>query len=257
MDVQKTLWPLTCLWFNHTTLQHYMKHILFLVVLFVGMEQLSAQCSITPSCTLTGGGYCSDPAYGNNLPNATEQVSYNSTIQISVASSFSNVIVDSMEVISVAGLPLGLSYSINPTSGIIHGGSNGCILIAGTPAAGSAGTYTVMANMNAYVNVTPNPVPGTVIWNLTVSTPAGIANVTANTANLVIAPNPAGSEINLTANFHFQKVGIFDALGNLILLQDGNSAYQARIDISKLTAGFYFAKICDEDKIIIRKFFKE
>jgi hypothetical protein len=230
------------------------KSLLFLGLFLAGIISLQAQCTITPSCTVTSG-YCSAPATGSALPNATEQVAYSTTIQLSVGTSYSIATIDSAQVTSLTGLPTGLSYSTNPTSGVVQGGSNGCILIAGTPAAGSAGTYTATAAVTAYTNF--GPFPGTLTWSLTVNGTSGITNLSANAENVVIAPNPAKSEVNVTADFHFQKIRVYDALGNLSLTQDVNGAYKATVDLSKLNTGIYFIQIVDGTKVATRKFIKE
>lgn len=216
---------------------------------------LKAQCTIAPTCTVTTG-YCSTPAANSSLPAATEQIAYSTTIQVSVGTSYSIATISDATVTSVSGLPSGLSAAGNPSSGVIAGGGSGCFAITGTPAAGSAGAYTVTANVS--VNTNFGVFPTTITWNLAVSSPAGIANFsTSNIATILLAPNPAKTELNVTADFHFQKVNIFDALGNLALSQDVNGEYKTMLDLNKLNAGIYFLQVIDGSKIVTRKFIKE
>ncbi|HWY37390.1 MAG TPA: T9SS type A sorting domain-containing protein [Bacteroidia bacterium] len=230
------------------------KALLFLSLFVAGMTGIQAQCTITPSCTVTSG-YCSTPAAGSSLPNATELVAYSTVIQVTIGTTYSVATINNATVTAVTGLPSGLSYSLNPTSGVINGGSSGCMLISGTPAAGSAGTYSVTANVTA--NTSFGPFPTTIVWTLTVSAAAGIVDLSANPSNLVIVPNPAKSEVNLTSDFHFQTIRVFDALGNLSMTQEVNGAYKALLDLGKLNAGIYFLQVTDGNKIVTRKFIKE
>lgn len=232
-----------------------MKKTLLLLSLFtVSLGSMFAQCTIAPSCTPTSG-YCSTPAAGSALPNATETTAYSTVIQVSLATSYSIATINNATVTAVTGLPTGLSYSTNPTNGVINGGSSGCILIAGTPAAGSAGSYTVTANVTLNTNL--GAFPTTLTWNLTVDAVSGIVQFSGNAATVLIAPNPAKTEMNVTADFHFQKVRIFDALGNLSLSQEVNGAYKTTLDLGKLNAGIYFLQIVDGNKVATRKFIKE
>ncbi|HXD94074.1 MAG TPA: T9SS type A sorting domain-containing protein [Bacteroidia bacterium] len=233
-----------------------MKKSILLVSLFTVMVMgLKAQCTIAPTCSVTTG-YCTTPAAGASLPPATEMIAYSTTIQVSVGTTFSGATINNGTVTSVTGLPAGLSYSINPSNGVIAGGGNGCMLISGTPATGSAASYTVTASVS--VNTNFGTLPATITWNLTVNSPAGIASFTPNNAStLLLAPNPAKTEMNVSADFHFQKVRVFDALGNLALTQDVNGASTTTVMVDKLNSGFYFLQVTDGNKVVTRKFIKE
>jgi len=233
-----------------------MKKTLLLLSLFTVMViGVKAQCTIAPTCTLTTG-YCSTPAGNTNLPDATEQVAYSTTIQVTMGTSYSVATISSATVTSVSGLPTGLSYSLNPSNGVIAAGGSGCALIAGTPATGSAGTYTVTANVSVTTNF--GVFPATITWNLTVDGTAGIVNFSSNNgATLLMAPNPAKTEMNVSADFHFQKVRVYDALGNLALTQDVNGENKTTVMVDKLNSGFYFLQVTDGNKVVTRKFIKE
>jgi hypothetical protein len=229
------------------------KSLLLFSLLIAGVISIKAQCTITPGCTPNP--YCSTPAANSALPPATETTAYSTVIQVSIASTYSSVPITNATITSMTGLPTGLTYSTNPTNGVINGGSDGCILITGTPAAGSAGSYTVTANVTVTTGI--GSIPGTITWSLTVNTLAGITTVSAPALNLVLTPNPAKAEINLTADFNFQKVRVFDALGNVALTHDANNSYKTTVDLTKLNPGIYFLQIIDGNRIVTRKFIKE
>ena len=233
------------------------KSLLFLSLFIAGMTSVQAQCTIANSCTPDAtSGYCSTPAVGTALPNGTENVAYSATIQVSLGTSAfggAATIIDAT-VTAVSGLPTGLTGSTNPSNGVIPGGSDACILVSGTPATGSAGTYSVNAAVT--VNTNFGPQSTNLIWPLTIDPAVGIATYSTHQA-VYVSPNPAGSQLNVVADFHFSSVRVFDALGNLALSQSVNGSPATTIDLSKLNAGVYFIQISDGNKIVTRKFIKE
>lgn len=231
------------------------KTLLFAALLIGGLSQLNAQCTIMPSCSTGTVGYCTTPATATPLPNASEVTPYNTTIQVTIGTSAFGgaATITDATVTAVTGLPAGLSYSLNPSNGVINGGSSGCMLITGTPSTGSAGTYTVTANITANTNFGPAAVSGS--WPLTVTGVAGIKSY--SNANMIIAPNPAASELVISADFHFGKIQIIDALGKIVISHDANYADQTNIDVHNLSKGVYFLQANDGKSVITRKFIKD
>jgi hypothetical protein len=228
--------------------------LLFVSVMSVTIG-LRAQCTIQQSCTPSGG-YCSTPAANSSLPNANELTPYNSVIQITLASSWAGNTINSGTLTSVTGLPAGLSYSSNPTNGVISGGGSGCILLTGTPATGSAGSYTVTANMS--LNTMFGLIPGTLKWTLTVLGTTGITEgITGNNGTAIIAPNPVKNIINIMADFYFTQVTLFDAQGKEITIQKMSDTDNGSIDVSHISQGLYFLHISDGTNSVVRKFIKD
>lgn len=231
------------------------KTLLFAALLIGGLSQLSAQCVIAPSCSTGTVGYCTTPAANTNLPNATELSSYNTTIQVSIGSSIGGfATITSSTLTSVTGLPNGLNYSTNPASGIFPASSNGCVLISGTPAASSAGSYTITANVT--ITTSFGDVPGSAAWLLTVDAVTGVKSYN-QISNFFISPNPATSEIVVTSTSHFGKVQIMDALGKVVISHDANYADQTTINISSLSKGVYFLQVNDGTQLTTKKFIKD
>jgi len=233
------------------------KTLLFAAVLLSSLSQLSAQCTIVPGCSTAATGYCSTPSNGANLPNATVSSVYSTTIQVSIASAFGGVTVSSASITSVTGLPTGLSYSVNPTSGVIVGGSSGCIRLAGTPAVGTTGTYTVVANATIVSPLGPVP-PVSMNWILTVNPPLSTGITASNLSNnFYMAPNPVSSELFISNDTHLGKVSVIDALGKIVLALDANYSNQTTINVSSLIKGVYFIQANDGERIITKKFIKD
>ncbi|MDF2448168.1 MAG: hypothetical protein K0R26_672 [Bacteroidota bacterium] len=231
------------------------KTLLLAALLISGMSQLIAQCTITPGCAIGSAGYCTTPATATPLPNGTVLNSYNTTIQVSIGTSAFGgaATITNATVTSVSGLPAGLTYAVNPSNGVINGGGNGCILISGTPASGSAGNYTVAANIIANTNFGPVPASGT--WPLTIDMTTSLKE--HSKASFVIAPNPASSQLVISADFHFGKIQVIDALGKIVISNDANYTSQATLDVQNLSSGVYFIQINDSKSLLTRKFIKE
>ena len=230
--------------------------LLFASLLIGGLFQLTAQCTIAPTCSMATLGYCTSPATATPLPNASESTPYTTNIQVSIGTSALGgfATITDATVTAVTGLPAGLNPSTNPTSGIIVGGSHGCVLISGTPALGSAGSYTVTASIIANTSAGAVPVSGT--WPLTVTGTAGIQSLN-QVSNFFISPNPATSELFISSTTHFGKVQVIDALGKIVLAHDTNYAAQTTINISSLNKGVYFLQVNDGVNVTTKKFIKD
>ncbi len=233
-----------------------MNKLLFILYFLVtGSIASKAQCTIVSSCTPTGW-YCSTPATGDSLPNAIEMSGYNTTIQMSLASTYTSATIDSAKITAVSGLPNGISYSTNPINGVINGGANGCLLITGTPTSGTAGSYVVSVSVTIYSNL-GEVHPPSLTWSLSVDVASGIENVAINKATILVIPNPAKSQITLSSNFHFHYLTILNILGNIIISQEVNGISKLSINLDNLNSGMYFLQISDGNKSTIQKFIKE
>ncbi len=235
------------------------KTLLFAALLIGGLSQLTAQCTISPACTPDANtGYCTVPADNSALPNGTELSPYNNTIQISVGTTAAGglVTVISASVTSVTGLPAGMNYSVNPSNGLISAGSDACLLVTGTPAAGSAGSYTIDVNIDATTNA--GTFPQAVSWFLTIdaASTTGIKVLNQN-AGFYISPNPASSELTVSSGSHVGKIQIIDALGKTVITHDANYMSQTTINVSSLSKGVYFLQAIDGANLITKKFVKD
>lgn len=234
------------------------KTLLFAALLIGGLSQLSAQCTIVPSCSTGTVGYCSSPAPGANLPNGTEMVAYSTSIQFSIGTSILGgaITITDAAITSVTGMPVGFTYSVNPNTPTVPAGSDGCVFISGPLGPGSAGIYTVTANLD--VNTSFGPTTQAVTWGLIVD-PAGTTNVksVSQVVGFIVSPNPATSELFVSSGSHFGKVNVIDALGKTVLSHDANYAAQTTINISSLSKGVYFLQINDGTNLTTKKFIKD
>lgn len=130
------------------------KQILAICLLVIAVAfQATAQC--VPNTSITVPGIYPDSATGLS-PGVVGQA-YNQVMQMRVPTD-TNVYVapfgtvpvhiDSIKLISFTSLPPGINYSSNPTNGKFPSGSNGCVLLSGTPT--TAGVYHPIAITKTY-----------------------------------------------------------------------------------------------------------
>jgi hypothetical protein len=233
------------------------KTLLFAILLIGGLSQLNAQCAIMPTCSITTSGYCTSPLENTNLPNATELSPYNTTIQFSLGTMAGGVVaITDASISSVVGMPAGFTYSTNPSSGSFLAGSNACLILTGTPAAASAGTYTI--DVSFVVNTSFGPATQTLSWLLSID-PTGTTGIKAYAvaSNFMVYPNPVASELFVSSTSHFNKIQVIDALGKIVISRDANYTSQTTINVSDLNKGIYFLQMNDGSTVITRKFIKE
>ncbi|MEO8146161.1 MAG: T9SS type A sorting domain-containing protein [Bacteroidia bacterium] len=124
-----------------------MKRLLLIVLIASAAGQINGQC--VPNTSITQPGIYPDSATG--LTQGVINQAYNQVMQIKVPVDTTTVIfgttqtvtIDSISLLAFSNLPPGLTYACNPSSCIFPGGSNGCVLISGTPT--QTGTFTIMA----------------------------------------------------------------------------------------------------------------
>jgi hypothetical protein len=76
---------------------------------------------------------------------------------------------------------------------------------------------------------------------------------------IVLSPNPVTSELRIkNAELRIEKIKIYDAFGELILVQTGTRNQEpVTIDTSQLPSGIYFVRVKTDKGISVAKFVKE
>ncbi len=126
-----------------------MNKLLLLICTFFILGNSSVYSQCTPNPAVTTPGIFPDSATG--LSPASVGQLYTQIMQlripvdtVTMIGSFPiTVPIVSIELLSFAGLPAGLTYSCNPSNCVFPGGSNGCVAITGTPSV--AGHYPIVA----------------------------------------------------------------------------------------------------------------
>lgn len=126
-----------------------MKRILTLTFFVTVLSSaVMAQCTINTG-NITNG-FTPD-----SLPCITQGLVYGQAVQVKVPTSQAagpfSVTIDSVLLLSVTGLPAGITVSGVPANGIIHGGGNGCLWYSGTTSA-ATGTYQLTFNVRVWTD---------------------------------------------------------------------------------------------------------
>lgn len=234
------------------------KTLLTIATMVAGILTMSAQCVPSGGCTPGLTGYCSVPSASTNLAPATIGVAYSSVIQFSLGTTVGGGAgtINGATLTAVAGMPAGITNMNTPSSGAVGAGQGACIQLSGTSNA-TAGTYTITGTFfvsTSFGNQTVNA-----DWYLPLNAnTTGISNI-SNSSNgvLVLAPNPAKSELTISSDLHLNKATIIDALGKVVMTQDLNYSNQAIINVANLERGVYFLQANDGNKTITKKFIKD
>jgi hypothetical protein len=80
-----------------------------------------------------------------------------------------------------------------------------------------------------------------------------VGNISNDEQDIVIYPNPATSELTISAQGQIKTVTISNIFGQTVYASDNNNSQSALVDVSVLPAGIYFVKVRGQ----VRKFVKE
>ncbi len=213
----------------------------------VGYHKADAQC--VPNTGITIPGIYPDSATG--LPAGNMGTLYSEVMQARVPTDTTYnglpAIITSIDVVSITGLPPGLTYSCTPANCIFPGGSNGCVLIQGTPT--SVGVYPLTVDLMANGTVFGFPVQlpqQLTYYIITVNGPLGISNAVGTKFSVEQnKPNPFS---NFTEIKYFQDINgpvelkIFNLLGREVFkkVYDSQKGQNViRLDARTITAGVY------------------
>lgn len=239
---------------------------LLLVILLITSIQVSnshAQC--VPDLSITVPGIYPDSATG--LPGGTVGIPYSEDIQAKVLTDTSlsglPVIITSITLSSVTGLPPGLTYTCTPSSCVFPGGSNGCMLLSGTPT--TAGVFPLIVELTVNGTIFGTPVPPQVstldYYSITIDVNSGISNDISSVKFDLLQnnPNPA---INYTdVSFSSPVAGdftlkMYNMIGKEVLKQHirGMAGINTtRLMVDDMTPGVYMLSVENGSNVVTRR----
>lgn len=166
-----------------------------------------------------------------------------------------------VKIVSLTGLPDGLSYACNPANCQFPGGQTNCAVIQGTPI-DTPGTYFLNIVLEPFIG-NPAASVGTFPLNyykIVVNPPAAITeNGRPVFQVLQNTPNPAGQ--NTSISYSIPSSGqvefkLYNALGKVVQQRQFNSLsglHQLSLDCSALTPGIYLYSFSHAGQVQTRR----
>lgn len=237
------------------------KIILNLSLLAMSFAAYAQTC--TPDNTITEPG-----TYPSQLPVGTAGQNYQETVQFNIPADTSvdfngtqvTAIIDSIKVLSVMGLPAGLSYTCNPVSCGLPGGKTSCGLIYGTIDAAASGTYPFVVPIRIYTRIggnIPYQQPDT-IYSLSMDVNATTGEKTILQNTLMAYPNPAGNQliVALPVSANGTEIRLFDGQGKHLEVSFENEYNRITVNTSELASGMYYGEVSNGNKVYRFHFIK-
>lgn len=235
--------------------------VLFAFIIIPGYS--GAQC--TPDTSITIPGLYPDSVAG--LPDGMVGAAYNEVIQVRVFTdtTFNNlpVIITSITITGVSGLPPGISYQCVPANCIFPGGGNGCILLTGTPTVAGFYPITVTIEVNGTTFGVPLPPQTQIVtgYNITINQATGLPALAGGQSFELLPnyPNPANDHTNIqftTPSDGIFRIELFDILGKSAYGESMNAKRglnTKRLDITGLTPGVYILSVSNGSRTLTQK----
>jgi hypothetical protein len=261
--------------------------------LYVDVIEQGAACrTLWPAavCTIDAADTSFFSPRPDSLPCVERTIMYNQVIQIKVPVSINLqdfgapipfiLYVDSVVITGATGLPTGISYAANPSSGVLHGGQHGCALVTGTTT-DPAGHYPIIFNGTFTAHGQPFPpffdgdttidfatlqAQSMGLFNMFVDVinpgapcrpaPSSVGDFNADLNSLVsIYPNPNNGvfELNLNAGRTVRgEINVVDVNGRKVFAQaiEANGVYKTTIDLSAYAKGLYTLQLKTSENIV-------
>jgi hypothetical protein len=230
----------------------------FSAIMFLGV--LAQPC--TPEVTLTSPGLYPDST--NNLPPGTVNVYYEAIISAFVPTDTVymglTAQIDSIGVVTVLGLPTGLSWVSDTPSNFWEGGTKGCIKISGTTTVEGLHSLQIPLMIHGKLSGMPLTMPDTIRFYEIDMQPANVAEFSGEAFTVGQAfPNPANELTNIEVS-SVKPMAVKFELYNLVGVKVAESTHQLNagsnniaVALKQFPSGMYFYKISDGNKIITRK----
>ncbi len=246
------------------------KQLLLIGLMLVAFVlKTSAQCIPDPNLNSTG----FSPAV---LPYSYVGTPYNQVLSFKsprdtvayVNGNLVNVVIDSVIMIDLRGIPNNYSYQCLNRCAIL-GGDKGCALLTGEADSSQVGAYRIEIFLNTYYHlrdfpsIRQNRIDSGDSYQFRIFLPTGLASIFSVDAPIEIKayPNPAKTNVNLDlSSLPHHTSGTFvvvDALGRTISEGNFNNNLAPAINIASYQNGLYKCMIKTEEGVYYTSFLKE
>jgi len=239
-------------------------------VFFASLGFVFSQTFSNPPCVISYNDTGLITPFYDSLPCIEKGLPYSSSVQIFMPGTFnSSILLDSLVITSITGLPAGIAYAQNPSTGVYYGDSSGCIAFAGTTSndsgaypltfngyavitTQSSGTQTYSLSQLTQIQDAPVPAyylnvinPGDSCFPKPVAT--GVSNL-LKSVQLSVYPNPSNGHLNLEINAGESingEVSVYDMTGQKLMqhVLDVAGLYTESINLSMFSKGLYTLQV--------------
>ena len=255
------------------------KLFLTITIVFTSLGFVFSQVFSNPPCVISYNDTGLITPYYDSLPCIESGLAYSSSVQIYMPGVFnSSIVLDSLVITSITGLPGGIAYAQNPSTGVYYGDSSGCIAFAGTTTADSgaypltfsgyavittqsSGTQTFSLSQLAQIQDAPVPVyylniihPGDSCFPRPVVYPTAIPTI-LSISQVRVYPNPSSGVFNLELTSDKAIKGemlVTDITGRTVYSSPLNTSgyYAQTIHLGHCENGFYLLQIKTAEGIV-------
>lgn len=246
------------------------KQLLFIVLMLVAfVAKTTAQCIPDPNLNSTG----FSPA---ELPYSYVGTQYNQVLSFKsprdtvayVNGNLVNVVIDSVIMINIKGIPANYSYQCLNRCAIL-GGDKGCALLTGMADSSQVGAYRIEIFLNTYYHlrdfptIRQNRIDSGDSYQFRIFLPTGLASIfkADELVEIMAYPNPAKTNINIDlSSLPHHTNGTYtvvDALGRTVTQGNFNNNLVPAINIANYQNGLYKCMIKTDDSVYYTSFLKE
>lgn len=223
------------------------KTLLVLSALCLSTWGFSQTC--TPDQNITQPG-----VYPMQLPTGNAGQYYEETVQFCIPSDTDvdfggnpvNAVIDSIKMLSVNGLPAGLTHGCTPSNCVFPGGQTSCGIIYGTIDASAQGTYNFVIPVIYYARINSS-IPyqqQDTIYSIFMDV-NGTTGIRKVTGEVRAYPNPAGKVLTVALPFSAfsAEFQVFDSQGKSIQLSSNRDLNRLELNTETLSEGMYYGVV--------------
>lgn len=239
------------------------KFLLLLGSAFMGITFAQAQCSPDPQYTESG----IYPDSATNFAPACVGEPYTQVITNVVPEDTTTILpivgqvtvaIDSINVVSVTGLPPGMTFQCNPSSCSYAGGTTGCAIISGT--CNTPGTYNLVFELTAYVEFVGAQDFTLDYYKIVVQDCGNVSLIEKGKNPLNVYPNPTKGNFTIDGLVNLSKIEqiqVVNMAGQVLSSQSWNGTDFQEINLDHANAGIYFVSVSHANGTQVVKLIKE
>lgn len=231
-------------------------------------QTLNVTVNPLPTITVNSGSICSGQSFTMVPSGASTYTIQGGSAVVSPTTTASYTVVGTSTAGCISASPATSNLTVSPLPTISASTSSTLICVgqSATLTASGALTYSfnpggagasivVSPTVNSNYTITGTSAQGcnnSIVFTQSVSTCAGINQISNSSSEILIYPNPFNSKITIISSGTKQPVLVFNALGSLIYKTEMENE-KIEIDLGKESAGIYFIRIGTEIKKIIKE----